>query len=52
MVVMEEGMEDFVSSLRDLSATELMRKKDSIEGDIKELNDVLQTVRELGSEVT
>lgn len=38
-------MEDFASSLKELSAVQLMDKKDSIERDIKQYHDVLQTVR-------
>lgn len=39
----EQG--DFVSSLQGLAAAQLMDKKDSIEKDIKEFSDILQTVR-------
>lgn len=38
-------VEDLASSLKGLSAAQLMEKKESIEKDIKEFDDVLQTVR-------
>lgn len=41
-------MEDFVSSLQEMSAVQLVDKKDSIERESKEFTDVLQTVREMG----
>lgn len=37
--------EDFVASLKGLTAAQLMDKKDSMEKEMKELSEVLQTVR-------
>lgn len=42
----ESIMEEFVRTLKELSAVQLMDKKDSIERDIREFTDVLQTVRQ------
>ncbi len=39
-------LKGFVQSLKGLSAAELMEKKDAIEKDIKEFNEVLQSVRD------
>lgn len=36
--------EEFLKSLESLSAVQLMEKKDSIEKELKEFSDVLQTV--------
>ena len=44
MTMMAEENE-FVRSLQDLTAVQLMDKKDSIEKEIHEFNDILQTVR-------
>ena len=43
-VHMMAELEEFVLSLKGLSAPQLMDKKDAIEKDIKEFNDVLQAV--------
>lgn len=40
----ESEKEDFLSSLQGLTATQLMDKKESIEKEIKEFNEILQTV--------
>lgn len=37
-------MEDFAGTLNGLSAAQLMVKKDSIEKDIQEFTDILETV--------
>lgn len=41
---------DFAVSLKGLNAAQLMDKKDSIERDIKEFIDVLQSVRRVSKE--
>ena len=46
--VMAAELEGFVQSLSGLSAAQLMEKKDAIERDMKEFNEVLQTVSARG----
>ncbi len=44
----EESEEDFQSTLEGLTAMELMEKKDSIEMEIKEFTELLESVSQMG----